>query len=134
MFHYSYIYSAYVIHINCGITLVVMNNTVCPTRWSLVLEATCLIARLTPRSPMPEVNEMLACLTFMSLLSDESLSNSGHPRDCHMRSDLSHSTSPPASLQATRVRMMLYSWVFVHRKSHHCTDISTVLLCTGGGS
>ena len=36
---------------------------------------------------------MMACPTFMSHLSDESLSNSGHPRDCHVSYNLSHSTS-----------------------------------------
>ena len=73
------IYNAYVMYINYGITLVVMNNTVCPTHWSSVLEETYLIVHLTPRSSMPEVTEKVACPTSMSLLPDESLSNSGHP-------------------------------------------------------
>ena len=77
-------------HINYDITLVVMNNAVCPPCWSSVPEVTCLIAYPTPQSLMDEVTDMVACLTFMSLLPDESLSNSGHPCDCHTRFDLSH--------------------------------------------
>ena len=42
------LYNAYVMHINYGLMLVVMNNTVCPTRWSSVPKATCLIVLLTP--------------------------------------------------------------------------------------
>ena len=41
------LYNAYVMHINYGIMLVVMNNVVCPTCLSSVPEATCLIARPT---------------------------------------------------------------------------------------
>ena len=66
-------------YINCGIMLVVMNSAMCPTRLSLVLKATCLIARLLPRVSMPKVTEMMACLTFMSHLFYESLSNLRHP-------------------------------------------------------
>ena len=47
------LYNAYVMHINCGITLVVMNNTMCPTRLSSVFEATCLIARPLLCASMP---------------------------------------------------------------------------------
>ena len=72
------IYNTYVMHINCGIPLVVMNNAVCPTRWSSVPEATCLIAYLILRSSMLKVIEMVTCPTFMSLLPNESLSNSSH--------------------------------------------------------
>ena len=43
----QFLYNAYIMHINCGIMLVVMNNVVCPTRLSVVLEATCLIVRPT---------------------------------------------------------------------------------------
>ena len=39
----QFFYNAYVMHINCGIMLVVMNNVVCPTRLSSVPEVTCLI-------------------------------------------------------------------------------------------
>ena len=81
-------------HINCGITLVVMNNVVCSIRLSSVPKATCLITRPLLRVSMPKVTEMVACSTLMSHFPDESLSNSGHPRDCHVRYDLSHSTSP----------------------------------------
>ena len=59
------LYNTYVMHINCGITLVVMNNTVCPTRLSSVLEATCLIKRPLSHASMLDVTEMVACPTFM---------------------------------------------------------------------
>ena len=88
------LYNAYIMHINSGITFVVMNNAVYPTRLSSVPKATCLIAHPLPRASMPEVTEMVVCTTFMSHLPDVSLSNSRHPRDCHVRYNLSHSTSP----------------------------------------
>ena len=37
------IYDSYVMHINCGMMLIVMNNIVCPPHWSSMPEATCLI-------------------------------------------------------------------------------------------
>ena len=43
------LYNAYIMHINCGIMLVMMSNAVCLTHLSLVSEATCLIARPIPR-------------------------------------------------------------------------------------
>ena len=39
------LYNAYVMHINCGIMLAVMNNVVCPTRLSSVPEVTYFITR-----------------------------------------------------------------------------------------
>ena len=84
------IYYSYVMHVNFGIMLVMMNSAVCPPRLSLVLEEIYFIMRLTSRSSMLEVTKIVACPTFMGLLPDESLSNSCHPRDCHMRSDLSN--------------------------------------------
>ena len=71
--------------------LVMVTSAMCRTRLSSVLQATCLIARLLPRATMLEVTEMMACLTFMIHMLDESLSNSGQPRDCHVRYNLFHS-------------------------------------------
>ena len=62
-------------YINCGITLVVMNNVMCPTRLSLVPKATCLIMHTIPYVLILEVIEMVSCLTFTSHLPNETLSN-----------------------------------------------------------
>ena len=64
------LYNTYVMHINCGITLVVMNNAVCPTRLSSVLEATCLIEHPLSHASMLDVTEMEACPTFRSHMLD----------------------------------------------------------------
>ena len=58
--------NAYIMHINYGITLVMMNNAVCPTCLSSVLKATCLIACSIPHASMLETTKMVACPTFMS--------------------------------------------------------------------
>ena len=44
-----------------------------------------------PSASMPEVIEMVACLTFMCHMLDESLLNLSHPYDYHMSYSLSHS-------------------------------------------
>ena len=49
------------LYINCGITLVMVNNEVCPAYLSPMPEATCSIKRPIPCVSMPEVNEMVAC-------------------------------------------------------------------------
>ena len=54
------------LYINCGITFVVVNNGVCPTYLSLMLEATCSIKRPIPYALMSEVIEMVAYLICMS--------------------------------------------------------------------
>ena len=54
------------LYINCGVTLVVENNGVCPTHLSLMPEATYSIERPTPCVLMPEVIEMVTCLSCMS--------------------------------------------------------------------
>ena len=46
-----------------------------------------------PSASMLEVNEMVACPTFMSRMLDESLLNSNPPRVSHVRYNLSHSMS-----------------------------------------
>ena len=40
---------------------------------------------------MLEIIEMIVCPTFMSHIPDESLLNSSHPRDSHVKYDLSSS-------------------------------------------
>ena len=47
------LYNAYIMHIICDIMLVVMNNAMCPTRLSSMLEATFLIAGPLPHASMP---------------------------------------------------------------------------------
>ena len=64
------LYNAYFMHINYGVTLVVMNNAVCRTCLSSVLEVTCLIERLLSCASMLDVIEMVACPTFMSHMLD----------------------------------------------------------------
>ena len=54
------------LYINCGTTLVVVNNGVCPTHLSLMPEATCSIKRPIRCASMPEVIEMVALLSSMS--------------------------------------------------------------------
>ena len=54
------------LYINCGITLVMMNNGVCPNHLSMMPEATCSIERLIPCASMIEVIETVACLICMS--------------------------------------------------------------------
>ena len=72
------------LYINCGIMLVV-NNETCPTRLSPVPEATCSIEHSIPCASMPKATEMVACSTFISHFPNESLLSSGHPHDCHVR-------------------------------------------------
>ena len=69
--------------INYGVTTIEVDNMRVP-RLSLMPEATCLIERLFPYTSMPMVVEMVTEPTFLSHLTNKSLSNSGHSRDCHV--------------------------------------------------
>ena len=64
MIHNSW-HNAYVIH-NYGITLVMVNNGVCPTHLSLMLEATCSIERPIPCALILEVIEIVTRLSCMN--------------------------------------------------------------------
>ena len=50
---------------------------------------------LIPSASMLEVTEMVVCSTFIIHMPDESLLNLGHPRDNHVKYDLSHFINPP---------------------------------------
>ena len=69
--------------INCGVTTIEEDNIRVPCL-SLMPKATCLIERPFPYTSMPMVVEMVVDPTFLSHLTDKSLSNSGHSRDCHV--------------------------------------------------
>ena len=96
MSHPQLIYNAYVMHINCGIMLIMMNNAMCPPRWSSGARGN--LFDYVPDLMVFDVrgDSNGGMLDLMSIPPDESLSNSGHPRDCHVRSDISHSTTPPS--------------------------------------
>ena len=55
-------------------------------------EVTCLVMSSVLSASTPKVTEMVACLTFMIHIPDESLLTFGHPCDCYVRYDLSHSS------------------------------------------
>ena len=79
------------LHINCDIMLVVVNNTACPICLSLVLETTCSIKHLISCASMPKAIEIIACSAFTGHLSDEFLLSSTHSYDRHVKYNLSHS-------------------------------------------
>ena len=72
------------IFINCGVTVVKVDSNVRPVRLYLMPKAICLIKCPIPCTSMSEVVEMVAYPTFLSHLSDKSLSSSGHSHDCHV--------------------------------------------------
>ena len=58
---------------------------------SLVPEMTLFNELSIPSASMSKVIKMIACPTFTSHMPNESLLNSGHPRDSQVRYGLSHS-------------------------------------------
>ena len=63
----------------------------CPTCLPLMPEVTCSVVRPILSASNPEVTEMVAHLTFLIHMPDESLLPFSHPCDCHVRYGLSHS-------------------------------------------
>ena len=84
------LYITLMLYINCGITLVMVNDVACLTCLSSVLETTCSIERLIPCASMLKVIKMVACLTFTGQLLDISLLSSSHSCGRQVRYGLSH--------------------------------------------
>ena len=70
--------------INCNVIAVKVDSNTSPACLSLMLKATCLIERPIPCTLMPKVVEVVTYPTFLSHLSDKSMSSSGHSRGCHV--------------------------------------------------
>ena len=57
----------------------------------LMPKVTCSAVHPISSASKPEEIEMVACLTFMIHMSNESMLHSSHPYECHVMYDLSYS-------------------------------------------